>query len=267
MAAFKNVMEIFKLLDKSNCRRCNEPTCLAFAAAVFQGRRRLAECPRLDPALVERCSGRAPHTPSPEADFDQTIAPLRRRLKTVDLKTAARRCGGRYDHGRLILKVMGKDVGIDANGRFYTDLHVHTWLAVPLLNYIIDGEGRPVSGRWVPFRELPGGQSWEGMFRQRCEKPLKAVADTCTDLFADMVALFGGSRTQKGCDADIGVALYPLPKVPLLVCYWRPEDDLDADLHIFFDDSAAANLDIASVYSLAAGLALMFEKLAQRHGG
>jgi ArsR family metal-binding transcriptional regulator len=36
MEAFPNVMAIFKLLEKSNCRQCNEATCLAFAAAVFK---------------------------------------------------------------------------------------------------------------------------------------------------------------------------------------------------------------------------------------
>ena len=35
MAQPKNAMEIFKLLDQSNCRECGQKTCLAFAGAVF----------------------------------------------------------------------------------------------------------------------------------------------------------------------------------------------------------------------------------------
>ena len=54
MAQFKNAMEIFKLLNKSNCRECKEATCLAFAAAVFQGRRKLNECPHLDQSILEK---------------------------------------------------------------------------------------------------------------------------------------------------------------------------------------------------------------------
>jgi len=41
MAQFKNLMEIFQLLDKSNCKKCNLPTCMAFAAAVFKGEKML----------------------------------------------------------------------------------------------------------------------------------------------------------------------------------------------------------------------------------
>ena len=43
----RNAMEIFSLLDKSNCRICGEKTCLAFAGAVYTGRRRVEECPLL----------------------------------------------------------------------------------------------------------------------------------------------------------------------------------------------------------------------------
>ena len=52
----KNVMEIFQLLDKSNCRECGEKTCLAFAGAVFMDRKKLDKCPRLDRDTIERFS-------------------------------------------------------------------------------------------------------------------------------------------------------------------------------------------------------------------
>ena len=53
MTQLKNPIEIIKILDKSNCRECGEATCLAFAAAVFNGRRQLDECPRLDNGVIE----------------------------------------------------------------------------------------------------------------------------------------------------------------------------------------------------------------------
>jgi len=53
MTVLDNPVEILKLLDKSNCGECGEKTCLAFAGAVFQRRRSLAECPRVDRKIVE----------------------------------------------------------------------------------------------------------------------------------------------------------------------------------------------------------------------
>lgn len=38
-------LEIFKLLPKSNCKKCGKPTCLAFAMALAQKKAKLEECP------------------------------------------------------------------------------------------------------------------------------------------------------------------------------------------------------------------------------
>ena len=52
MTEISGPMDILKLLDKSNCRKCNKPTCLAFAAAVFKGEKELEECPNLDSEII-----------------------------------------------------------------------------------------------------------------------------------------------------------------------------------------------------------------------
>ena len=41
------VMDIFKLLPRSNCRECGQPTCLAFAAALSKGEILMERCPSL----------------------------------------------------------------------------------------------------------------------------------------------------------------------------------------------------------------------------
>ena len=40
-------IEIFKLLPKTNCKRCGQPTCMAFAAALTKGETDINECPVL----------------------------------------------------------------------------------------------------------------------------------------------------------------------------------------------------------------------------
>ena len=41
------VFEILKLLPKTNCRECGEPTCMVFATLVAQGVKGPEDCPRL----------------------------------------------------------------------------------------------------------------------------------------------------------------------------------------------------------------------------
>jgi hypothetical protein len=259
-------MDIFMLLNKSNCRKCNETTCLAFAAAVFKGIKELGECPELDSEIVEHYGGRMEKPKTPEDDAEEAITGLKDKIKSLDLSKCASRLDGRYGYGKLTLKILGKDFSVDALGNFYTDIHVHGWVALPVLSYILEGKGTSISGNWVPFRELAGGTDWHRLFSQRCEKPLKKLADKHTDLFEIMVTLFSASQVEQRFDSDISVVLYPLPKVPILICYWKPEEGLESDLHLFFDDTAEDNLNVEAIYTLGTGLVVMFEKIAQRHG-
>lgn len=41
------LMEVFKLLPRTNCRECREPTCLVFAARVVEGVKDQDDCPPL----------------------------------------------------------------------------------------------------------------------------------------------------------------------------------------------------------------------------
>lgn len=42
------IFEILKILPKTNCRECNEPTCLVFATKVAEGAKGSVDCPRMD---------------------------------------------------------------------------------------------------------------------------------------------------------------------------------------------------------------------------
>ena len=266
MTQFQNAMEVFKLLDKSNCRKCNEVTCLAFAAAVFKGTRQLSECPTLEPEVIGQHNDGNNQRKTLEQEAEEAINNLQKKIENIDLAETASRLGGRYANGKLTLKILGKDFSLDYKGQIYTDIHVHSWVAIPVFRYILEGKGISTSGNWVPLRELEGGQDWYRLFGQRCEKPLKKVADTYPDLFEDMVHLFNARQVGRHFESDISVVLYPLPKIPILICYWKPEEGLESDLHLFFDDTASANLNIEALYTLGAGLAQMFERIALRHG-
>ncbi|MFO7987155.1 MAG: DUF3786 domain-containing protein [Desulfatiglandaceae bacterium] len=263
----KNAMEIFQLLPKTNCGKCGEKTCLAFAGAVFLGERRLRECPELSPEILERYEVNLRENEGvPEADSTDALKELKHRISRMDLKAAAGRVGGRFSGDRLTVKMLGRDVSVDAEGNLHTEIHINHWIALPLLNYILICQGIPVSGKWITFRELKEGIERYSFFQKRCEEPMKRVADGYPDLFDDMIHIFSGKEVEPQFKSDISVVLYPLPKVPFMICYWLPEEGMDSSLHLFFDETTPQNLDTGSVFTLSTGLAQMFEKFAQRHG-
>ncbi len=266
MSKPRNAFEVFQFLDKSNCARCGEKTCLAFAGAVFLGQRRIHECPTLSREALERFTGEPEKKSTQETDPEDRLEKLKSEIVHLDLAKAADRVGAVFSGRKLTLKVLGKDFSVDEKGNLATEIHINPWVAAPFLSYILYGQGLPAAGKWVPFRELRGGREGYPLFQKRCEEPMKRVADIYTPLFDDIVHVFGGKQLDKQFESDISVVLYPLPRVPVMVCYWLPEDGMDSSLHIFFDETADQNLDTGSVFTLGTGLAQMFTKIALRHG-
>lgn len=266
MIQLNNAMEIFKILPRTNCRECRIPTCLAFAAAVFKGEKRLGDCLHIDKVALETYSIGNSQSRTLEREEELALAQLRRKIAGMDLRSSAERLGASISGDKLTIKCLGKDFHVDSQGDVTSDCHVHGWVTVPLLSYVLSCSGKPLSGNWVPLRELKNGATWAPLFGQRCEKPLKQVADTHTDLFELMIHIFSAKPAPNAFDSDIAVVLHPLPRIPMLICYWKPDDGMESSLNVFFDDTAEENLIIDSIYRLAAGLVLMFEKIAVTHG-
>lgn len=267
MAQYKNVMEILKLLDKSNCQKCGQKTCLAFAAAVHMGQKPLSDCPKIPAGMIPEDWGNSAFSRQQSArDGSAFMDNLKAQIAKTDLALAAQRLGADFASGRLTLKVLGKDFSVDEKGGIFTDIHVNPWVAVPFLNHVLLGEGALPTGDWISFRELKDGVDHYPLFKKRCEDVLKQIADIYTDLFDDMVHLFGGKPVAPQFESDVSVVLHPLPLVPVMVCYRLPEDGLPSSLHFFFDETANKNLDSESILTLGAGLAQMFSKIAARHG-
>ena len=266
MAEFKNVMEIFQLLNKSNCKKCNEPTCLAFAAAVFKGQKKLAECPFLSEDILTKYATKAPPNSAIEQDIEKKIARLKKEVSAVDFAAATDRLGADLNGGKLAIRCLGKLFYVSPNGDITSDTHVHPWVTIPILNYILHCKKDPTNTQWTALRALKNGAAYAPLFENRCEKPIKKIADTHTSFFEDLIRLFNGKPGGQYEGCDISLVLNPLPKVPILICYWKPEDGLDSTLHIFFDKTAEENLNIESVYILGAGITRMIEKLTSRHG-
>ena len=105
----KNVMEIFKQLDKSNFRKCGEKTCLAFAGSVFKGKSRLDECPKLDKEAIELYTDEVEPGDPFEQEGERYLSDLRGEIGNINLAEAARRVGANFSGNTLTLKVLGKE--------------------------------------------------------------------------------------------------------------------------------------------------------------
>jgi hypothetical protein len=261
----KNPLEIYKFLKKSNCGECRVPSCMAFAVAVVQGQKELAGCPYLDSGIIASLSGRIVLHRTVVEDQASSLQELQRQVAEIDFQAAAGRLGATIVNGRLAIPCLGKDFLIDQDGSMASPCHVNFWVHFPLLNYVIRCRGAGPTGEWVTMGGLQGGGEWGQFFSHRVEEALRQVADAHTDLFFEMLELFGAEPQAGVSSADYSLIIRPLPKVPFLINYWAAEEGIDSKLNILFDRSAERNIDPGSIYYLGRGLVEMFRQLIIRH--
>ncbi len=259
-----NPLELYKHLPKTNCGRCLLPSCLAFAAAVVSGDKKLTDCPFLIKEQLEQLSTGLQPRSKIEPDQVEFLNQLQEKIRSIDFEEIAPIIGATHRNDELIINALGKDFTIDRQGKIRSECHIIPWVTAPLLAYATNPTHQEITGTWITFRELQGGLDWQGLFTSRCERPLRQLADDHPTLLSDIIDLFMGKETEA-FEADIALTLYPLPHVPLLICYQAPEEDLDSKLTIFFDACCAVNLHIQSIFSLCAGLVQMFDKISRRH--
>ncbi len=267
MTSFSNAMEVFRFLPKTNCKDCGENTCLAFAGAVFLGNTGLSKCPFVPEDKLQQYNNTNRASTPLEEQANEVLQKLKDKLYLLNLKERANAIGAHYQPESITIPILGKPFSIDRDCNVTTDLHVNGWVLGSALNYIIHSRGVPLSSKWVPLRELPSGKDWYRLFGQQCENVLKATADKYPALFSDLVEMFKGKVVDNQFQSDVAVILQPLPLVPMLICYWLPEEGMESSLNLFFDDTAETNMGIEGLYTLGVGIALMLEKLARVHGG
>ena len=147
----------------------------------------------------------------------------------------------------------------------WSECHKNPWVLIPVLNYIIHGKGRKLSGEWVAFGELPGAAEWSRFFSHRCEEAMRQLADAHPELIFEILHLFGATSAADVTNADQSLVVYPLPGLPMLINYWKPVDNFTSKLNILFGRTATDNLNIESIYLLGRGLVEMFRALIVKH--
>ena len=265
MTGITTPLAIYNLLQKTNCGQCREPSCMAFSVAVIQGRKKAGECSFLDAAQAARISGGIAQRKPADNDRQEVIDHLRHQLAAIDFAAAASRLDAALVEEKLAIPCLGKDFVIDRQGRMSSQCHVNHWVLVPLLHYIVSCQGKEAGSQWVAYGELEGAAEWQRFFAHRCEESLRQLVDAHPELVIEILMLLGAKVPDKAISADHALVLSPLPRVPMLVCYWRPEEHFDSRLNILFDCSAEVNATPEALYMLTRGIIEMIRQLIVRH--
>jgi len=239
---------------------------MAFAVAVVQGLKKPADCPHLSPEALKCLTGVVGTRNSLEDDQENILAALKQKVAAIDLLGAADRLGMPFSEDKIGINCLGKEFWIDSSGTLITQCHTNHWIYLPLLYYVLSGKGTKPQGNWVNFGGLKGATKARSQyFSHRCEAPLRQLADAHTDLFFEILHLFGAHKETGITNADYCFVIEPLPNVLVMMNYWPPEEDFASQFTLLFDQTTTDNLDLDSLYLICRGLVEMFRELIVKH--
>ena len=162
-------------------------------------------------------------------------------------------CSGakRARPGRILLRFLGQDYEIShRDGRAWTadGEPVRETLAILLLLYLAEADGRPLEDRWIAFDQLSGGPGYSGAFRRAVLGPLLRTFGPRPRLLLEAAVDLDGSPLDLG---DAGVVLAALPRVPIAIALWGGDEEYEPSASFAFDASIEGYLDTEAVTAVA----------------
>jgi len=187
--------------------------------------------------------------PSPEAElsrFSQRIDELCVALVTADPYILAAKSGINYtpidkDTGELQLFIWNRHITINYPSFKAHDHKTGQELSLVdhamLLYYLNHADGTPVEGRWISFSELPNGRFYNQAFQGYTGQVLARSFGNDPASFEFAAHNLAGVR-QFGL-GDLAYTFQALPRVSLLLVFWKGDEDFPASFQVLFDASAS----------------------------
>jgi Domain of unknown function (DUF3786)/Putative Fe-S cluster len=273
------VIDIYKDLPRTNCGECGKGSCFAFATAAFLEGQPLSDCAPLDPEQragmqarldADQPTGAEHRGPSAE----QALRSLLEVMRSTDLATQAAQSGGAYvtepEEG---VRLPFLDAEYLATRRDLLTLRgdpAPTQVKILVFIYLTRAHGDPVSGVWVSYRDLANTVSKSKSYdacTERLAAGLAGIADGDLSRLDELVASLGGTRAASE-SADVAYLLPALPRVPLLLLFWRADQEFAARASLLVDRDVLGYLDQETTLFLAEAVTarLLGEDLADLAG-
>lgn len=185
------------------------------------------------------------------------VAGQRAALRDKDPRELAARCGAEFDSpsGIIRIKFYGEPHAIS-----FPDLEVRVEKtgkvcalnrSAMFLYYLQTADGSPLIGKWVAFRDLPGGMFYHKAYQGYSGDRLAKSIDNHVGVFERAAKNLGGIKLDVG---DASFAFDALPRVRVAAMYYAGDEDFPATANVLFDESASHYLPTDALAGVGSAL-------------
>lgn len=198
-------------------------------------------------------------------NYEKVYQELVQRLARHDLAGAASELGLQSQGPAVRVPCLGRDYLVDGQGvRTAEGGEAPLTHRIVLAYYLLHGGRGETAQRFVPYRELPGGQDFARSLSGMVEDRLARFFSGKLPLLEKAVAARGGRPWQVESSVD-GAWLFPaLPRIPLLLTFYDADEEFPAEAKLFYDLTAPNFLDLECLAVLGLMLVLELEEGANQ---
>ena len=140
----------------------------------------------------------------------------------------------------LCVKFLANEYSVDTQTQEVISLSYNIpakiFSSILILHYLAKKlKGLPeLSGQWLTFRELSGVEGYSGAYRKRSIEPIIRKYSQNPDAIKNVLNRLPGYLSEGG---DIGIIIKAFENVPVLIKFWKSDEEFSADANIYFDGS------------------------------
>jgi len=171
-------------------------------------------------------------------------------LKGRDPDDIAKKAGIAYDSEKqqFAFSSMGKDYTLTYPDYRITPA-VGEWQYLLILHYLNLADGWPLSGGSISFSQMKDGMVRGGGIDRKCEAAIGSVKDMDEEYLEKIFINMGGEKLSTNADVSYRVPF--MPRFPVTVNIWLPDDEFPASGRMLVDSSADHYLTVEDAVTVA----------------
>jgi hypothetical protein len=178
---------------------------------------------------------------SKQKNYQQTFDLACSSIQRMNLEEKAKKAGANYEKReggeRIALHFLLEPYTIQfPQMEFHSPSQkmVSLVIRILLLHYLIRADGSPLTGKWVTYKDIPGGLLYAGVFARRVTEPLERRFGKAARSFKETGIRSGGESVEIG---DASFILHAFPYVPLQYVLWEADEEFPSSVQLLFDAS------------------------------
>ncbi len=177
--------------------------------------------------------------------YEKVYQGLLPRLAAADLAAHAGELGLTLKDGQVLVPCLGREYLVGREGVCPADGgSAHVNHRIVLAYYLLHGGRGENAGRYLPYRELPGGADFARTLEQLVDTRLAAsFSGRSAELSAAARAL-GAEPAPEAAAGDVVCLVPALPGIPLLISFYDADEDFPAQAKVLYDLTAPNFLDL-----------------------